>query len=58
MLQGEVRCACGQVFGFATIMPTVACPKCGGQFNSAEHGTEVIEQPAEDLLTEEVQEEI
>lgn len=49
MIQGEVRCTCGQVFGFATIMPTVACPKCGMGYSAAEFGTAVVEEPVEEL---------
>ena len=46
MIKGYVKCECGQEFWFETIMPDIACIKCGKSYVTADHGEEVIEEPS------------
>lgn len=53
MIKGYVKCECGQEFWFETIMPEIACIKCGRIFESTKHGEEVIEEVIEEPSYEE-----
>lgn len=42
MIKGSIVCKCGSRFSFESIMDTVACPNCGKEYKTREHGTEDV----------------
>lgn len=42
MIKGSISCNCGSRLSFKSIMDTVACPNCGKEYKTKEHGTEDV----------------